>query len=227
MGIERNLTGEQHGRITVIKHFDRTKKGKNRWLCECACGVQFIKNTQRILNGAKSCGCYKSDKLREYLTTVAADYPKEHAVWKTMRQRCNNKNATDYDYYGGRGIKVCKEWDFPKGGFTNFIRDMGPRPTNYHTIDRKDNNGNYCPDNCKWATRKEQNINTRQVKWITHNGKTRCIADWLSIIDISKCTFYSRVRKGWSMEKAMFTPPDACKQIGGKTKTKINHRKNQ
>lgn len=95
-------------------------------------------------------------------------YTPEYTVWLTMRKRCNDPKHDSYRSYGGRGISVCKEW----ANFANFYADMGPRPTPQHSIDRVDNNGNYEPSNCRWATLKEQHRNRRDNRMITHEGIT-------------------------------------------------------
>ena len=94
-----------------------------------------------------------------------------HSTWSGMHQRCRNKNAKCWPRYGGRGIRVCKRWSGTKG-FYNFVVDMGPRPTKNHSLDRINNDGNYSPSNCRWATRKEQRLNSSQIRMVTVDGKT-------------------------------------------------------
>lgn len=123
--------------------------------------------------------------------------------WMAMRYRCLNKNHPRYSNYGGRGIFVCERW---KDSFVNFLADMGERPSKNHSIDRIDTNGNYEPSNCRWATRSEQNSNTRVNIYLTFNGKTQCISAWAKETKIHKDTIRFRVVKaGWSTEKALTT----------------------
>jgi len=123
----------------------------------------------------------------------------EYNTWKGVRQRCNNKNDPAYKHYGGRGIKVCKRWD----DYELFLKDMGHRPSTRHSIDRIDNDGNYQPDNCRWATLSEQRRNTRQNHVI--NGKT--LIEWSEIYDVPYTLLQSRINEsGWSLEKAINTP---------------------
>lgn len=119
--------------------------------------------------------------------------------WATMIQRCTNTNNTHYSNYGGRGIVVCDKWRI----FKNFLEDMGVRPEG-KSIDRKDSNGNYCKENCKWSTRIEQGNNMRTNKPITFNGKTQTTPQWARDLGINKGTLASRlVRQGWSIERAL------------------------
>lgn len=123
---------------------------------------------------------------------------KINGIWRTMIQRCSNKNAFNYKHYGGRGIIVCREWMI----FENFYRDMGDIPEKM-TIDRIDNNGNYTPENCRWATRKKQANNTRRNYFITYNNKTQTVAEWARELDINYSTLHKRIRRGWNLERAL------------------------
>ncbi|MDE1138152.1 MAG: hypothetical protein PW999_00565 [Paraburkholderia tropica] len=119
-----------------------------------------------------------------------------------MRSRCTNPGDISYQRYGARGISVCERWD----NFENFLADMGPRPTNSHSLEREDNNGNYEPGNCRWATAIEQSRNTRRNRMLTFDGRTQCVAKWADEIGIHRLTLQRRLRLGWSVEKTLSTP---------------------
>lgn len=126
----------------------------------------------------------------------------EYQSWRGMRERCLSPNYSKYSYYGGKGITFCNRWKV----FTNFLEDMGKRPTKLHTLDRIDSNGNYCPENCRWATRMEQSHNSTVPKMININGENRCISEWTRIFKISRSTVKKRIRDGWPEDK-WFVPP--------------------
>jgi hypothetical protein len=133
--------------------------------------------------------------------------------WVQMHQRCTNPNIKAFKDYGERGIEVCLEWD----DFSVFLSDVGERPSNRHTLDRIDNNGNYCSDNCKWSTYKEQHRNARSNHMITFNGVTKCRIEWAEITGINSDTIRARIRRfGWSVEKALTTPPRPCRYTTNK-----------
>lgn len=133
---------------------------------------------------------------------VLSSYP-EYNVWKKMRDRCNNPRSDSYQWYGAKGVKICKEWD----DFSRFIKDMGRRPTNIHTIDRIDNSKGYFKENCRWATMKEQNANRSLTRNMSLNGESNPIAVWAAIHGIDKKTVYRRLRKGWGLEDSLYTAP--------------------
>jgi hypothetical protein len=169
-------------------------------MVKCDCGVEFSVLQQSLLSGnTKSCGCFKRDRLVETQTKHGLSKSPEMFVWAAMIQRCNNKRSTNYNDYGGRGIKVCDRWMV----FQNFIDDMGKRPSNKHEIDRIDNNLGYSPDNCRWSTRSDQVRNTRSNVWITHNGKTLCATDMAAECGININTLKKRLRSGWSVARAL------------------------
>jgi hypothetical protein len=107
---------------------------------------------------------------------------KEYISWQGMHARCKNSNNPGFKNYGGRGIKVCERWE---NSFLNFLQDMGPKPSKDHSLDRIDNNGNYEPSNCRWATQYEQGNNRRNNIFIEHNGKSRSVAEWSRILNLS------------------------------------------
>ena len=121
----------------------------------------------------------------------------ERSVWRGMKQRCFNSNEPGYKNYGGRGITMCDRW---VDSYENFITDMGPRPSDKHSIDRIDNDGDYCPENCRWATSVEQNRNTRHNRLWEHNGVTMTISMWADKLGVSYHTLYRRWLKGWKVK---------------------------
>lgn len=203
--VRRDLTGQTFGRLTVIKMVLRTAQGCTRthWRCRCVCGNEVTLLTNRLLNkGTKSCGCLKRDSSRQRHTTHGKSKLPEFSVWCAMRKRCYNPNNTAYKNYGGRGINVCRQWLGPNG-FPAFLSDMGNRPSPQHTIDRIDNDGNYCPDNCRWATRQEQAANNRRNIVISYEGKSMILQDWANYLHLHRCTIERRLAKGWALSRVL------------------------
>jgi hypothetical protein len=125
----------------------------------------------------------------------------EYNSWASIVQRCTNPKNPNYSKYGGRGITVCDEW---REDFATFLRDMGPRPSLRHSIDRyPDNDGPYAPDNCRWATDSQQMQNTRRTVLMTMNGKTMCLTDWAKAYGIGRIVLHRRLAKGWTLERAL------------------------
>lgn len=136
----------------------------------------------------------------------------EHHVWMGMRARCSNPNATGYERYGGRGIKVCERWLL----FDNFIADMGRRPSERYSIDRINNDGDYCPENCRWADSVTQAINKGPARLFTIDGVTKSLSEWARYAGLSQPTLWNRLARGWSIEEAIAAPsavapwPEVC-----------------
>lgn len=128
---------------------------------------------------------------------------KEYTTWMGIKSRCYNKNVRSYKSYGGRGIHVCDRW---LNSYENFLLDMGRAPSPKHSIERKNNNGNYDPDNCKWATDEEQRSNTSTLRKITFNGQTKSISQWADVLNIKYKTLDNRLRVGWSIERSLSQP---------------------
>jgi len=153
-----------------------------------------------LLSGkAKSCGCLAKEIAAEGKLTHGKSRSRIYTIWKGMVRRCTKQtDPTSWNRYGGRGITVCDEWLV----FENFYADMGDPPDRF-SIDRKDNNGGYSKDNCKWVDRTTQQRNTRSNHVITINGVSKCASEWADIFHINRSTLYERLRSGWEIEQAL------------------------
>jgi hypothetical protein len=162
MTVIRDVAGQRFGQLTAIRDAGRLRK-EVAWLCHCDCGGSSIVPGYKLRSGAtQSCGCRKGSWRHGYGKPLTR-HP-IYRAWLHMRDRCTNPNHRQWKDYGGRGIAVCERWS----NFTNFLADVGERPTPKHSLDRINNNGNYEPENVRWATKVQQNNNTRRNRRIAH-----------------------------------------------------------
>ncbi len=183
----RIKVGDQFNSWTIVAEAENFGKDRGRkFECKCICGSTKIVLLNSLRQGTtKSCGCLNKSKRKPFGRT--------YRIWKAMRARCNNPKA---HIYFGKGITVCERWN----DFELFLEDMGECPRNY-SIDRIDSNGNYCPENCRWADSLTQNNNTSQVRLITYNGKTQSLSCWSRELGINRSTLQNRLKSETDLER--------------------------
>jgi hypothetical protein len=206
-----DLRGQRFGRLVV--EAESRKRGMRAWVCLCDCGVRKTCITNVLLTGnTKSCGCYRRDLGVVISTTHGGTGTPEHVAWRGLLSRCFSRRIGSRDWrdYAARGITVCDRWRY---SFDNFLADMGKRPGPGYSIDRIDTNGNYTPENCRWATAVEQNRNKRSNRVIEHDGKRMTLVEWSEVTGISRELIYARiVRLGWTVERTLMTPAQKTKR---------------
>ena len=199
--------GEFVGYFLVVGHTPPMGRKKYRWLLlRCTrCGAE-IQRTMRKFSGHPVCACSRAKDTFRKLHLA------EYNAWTGMHERCDRPESPGFKNYGGRGIKICPEW---QDSFEAFYRDLGSKPTPQHSIDRIDNDKGYSKENCRWATRSEQQRNTRTNRLLTINGQTKCLEDWSSFYGIKPSSALGRIERGWPLEKAFSTP------VSTKNKTRL------
>lgn len=200
---------EIHSPIFILSLKTKNKGGWSLFQCRFnGCEKEFEAEYAHVVSGhTKSCGCYKDYCNIHGTIKHGMTYTPEYRTWYRIKSRCYNSKHRLYKNYGGRGIKVCDRWLEEKTGSSNFFQDMGFRPSKKHSLHRKNNDKNYTPDNCVWATRDEQDREKTNTVNITYKGKTQLLKDWSKELSISENTLYGRLnRSGWTVERAFETP---------------------
>ena len=171
----------------------------------CDCGKETIVYESNLGKCTFSCGCLSRDKSKEHNSKHGQSRTRLFTIWSGMRHRCRNPKLREYPDYGGRGIKVCKEWDDSFEAFRDWAMSHGY--TEELTLDRIDNDGNYEPSNCRWITMKEQQANKRNNVLLTYNGETHIAKEWARRTGLSYRLIMCRLHYGWSAERTLSTPP--------------------
>lgn len=188
----------------------------------CSCGDKSLYLSDNIKSGntTKCKSCANKSRAEKHARHNLSNKDKDsggkvYYTWNAMKQRCGNPKNSHYERYGGRGIKVCERWH----DFENFIYDMGMPPTGDHSIERIDNDGDYCKENCRWAEPKEQAKNKSSNRIITLNGESLTLADWAAKTGIKRETIAKRLNQGWRVEHALSDKPDAISTPDGTFKS--------
>lgn len=212
---KHDLAGQRFGRLTVLGVAeDDMKHHGQRWLCQCDCGNTVIVRSDGLVSGhTKGCGCENARR-----TTHGKADTKLFKVWTGMKQRCFNPKDYAYPNYGGRGVTICAEWSNDFSTFYEWSVTHGYKEG--LSIDRIDVNGNYCPENCRWATPLQQMRNRRNTVYLEFEGSRHSLTEWSEITGIKRDTLDGRYRKGWPTERVLFEPVNA-KYRNGRCKNGI------
>jgi hypothetical protein len=196
--------GTRFGRLIVVSRVNSQNRSQTRWLCRCDCGNEKEIYAAHLRKGSTvSCGCFARESLVKRMSSHGLTDDIAYRPWIQMRARCNSSVHPSYHAYGARGIRVCERWN----DFEAFLSDMGPRPSLNHSLDRENNNGNYEPGNCRWATPKEQQNNRSNTRWITYKDERLPLADWSRRMGLAPKVVYMRIFSyKWSIERALETP---------------------
>ncbi len=202
----RDISGMQFGRLKAIS-VNRIVKNRCYWNCDCECGNKTVVRSSSLLSGdTKSCGCLRAEiLLHETYETHGMTETRLYRIWMGMKRRCKNKNLREYNRYGGRGITVCQEWLDDFMNFYNWAMANGYRDD--LTLDRKDNDKGYFPNNCRWSTVKEQANNRSNNVLLFFNNELKTISEWGEELGIKDGTIRARLKRGWSVEKSLSLIP--------------------
>ena len=209
MAVVKRLEGQRFGRLIVIREVGRNTAGSALWLCKCDCGGEKTVSSYHLRSGiTQSCGCIKREQNVEMFTTHGETHTPLYKLWGGIKNRCYNPNEPKYANYGGRGIKVCSEWESSYESFKNWCLQNGYKKG--LTIERKDVDGDYSPQNCIFATQKVQQNNRTNNHRITYQGVNKTLSEWADYIGMGYKVLEHRINRGWSIEDALTIP------IGGK-----------
>lgn len=197
-------TGQKFGRLTLIKRVENNKFNQVQWKCRCDCGKEVIVKAYSLTTGqTKSCGCLK--KEQNYINIAKVKHnmtnTRLYNIWRDMKSRCLNPNNKRHKFYFDKGITVCDEWKNDFMNFYNWAINNGYRDN--LTIDRINNNGNYEPKNCRWATITEQNNNQSNNIRIKYNESEYTLSELSKIYNIKRATLYDRIKRGWTIDEAL------------------------
>lgn len=197
----KELVGKRFGKLIVVSRFaENTKSGKAQWVCKCDCGNTTIVPTYRLTMGeTQSCGC---KKFESHNKKHGMKHTRIYSIWCGVKKRCNNPKCKNYNLYGGSGISICEEWNNDFMAFYEWSMKNGYQDS--LTIDRIDSSKGYSPDNCRWATRKEQNNNRRNNLKISYNGRTQTLKQWCDELNLKYELVRSRIKdSGMTFEEAI------------------------
>lgn len=209
MGARINMTGERFGTQVVLAAAGVDLHRQALWLVRCDCGTERKVQGGKLRRGeSTSCGCGKPAKCAaaniKHGAASRGRLTPEYRTWSNMIFRCENPAGKSYRDYGGRGIRVCERW---RNDFAVFLADMGLKPSAKHEVDRINNDGDYEPNNCRWATRRQNARNKRSNVLLEAQGRRMLLVDWARELGVCESTISQRLLHGWSVERAVTTPP--------------------
>lgn len=191
-----DLTGQRFGRLVVLSRA-QNKGAATAWNCLCECGNHTIVRSDHLRSEhTESCGCYLDEVRVTHGHTRGGKWSREYQAWLNARTRCYNPKFIQFGDWGGRGIKMCEKW---KDDFSAFYRDMGPCPEG-RGLNRIDNDGDYRPGNCEWASNKDQNRNRRNSRYLECSGERKILTDWAAELGISPSNLSQKLKKGIRLE---------------------------
>lgn len=204
----KDITGLRFGRLVAVRRTRTNKHGQSIWGFVCDCGASCERHIGAVSSGnTQSCGCLFLESATTRARKHGQSHLAEYHVWHDMLRRCNKPSCSSYSNYGGRGIKVCQRWS---SSFDAFLLDVGYRPqaeSGYRIdLDRRNNEGDYEPDNCRWISHIDNCNNSRRVKTITFNGTSMSQSQWSRHLGFRNHTIYNRLKLGWTVEAALTTP---------------------
>lgn len=203
--IDNVKIGDVFERWTIIGEAPR-KHGMKRWLCRCSCADQTIKSVVEYTlrsGSSKSCGCIRREEVRARMTKHGLESTRLYHIWQAMKWRCSCNTEPTFHTYKGKGITVCDEWQ-NFSTFAQWANENGYEDS--LTIDRINVNLGYCPENCRWATYKEQANNKSVNREFSYMGETHTVSEWCEILNINYTTLMQRLNRGWSIERAVTQP---------------------
>lgn len=207
-----DLTGSKFGRLLALEYRKGSRRVKGKWVCECDCGQIVAVASDKLISGhTSSCGCLQRERTSEANKTHGLRNSRLYKTWCNMKTRCYNPKNSDYHNYGGRGITVCDEWRNDFKAFYDWAIANGYRDD--LSIDRKDVNKGYSPDNCRWATDLEQARNKVGTVKITLYGETKSLKDWCDMYGLNYYAVYDKLRNGLSPEDAFRKEGDLIVQV--------------
>ena len=200
----KNLSGQKCSRLLVVERAENNKFNQVQWLCKCDCGNTKIVKAQSLVSGeCKSCGCLK--KEQDFINIIKVKHRKCNTrlynIWRDMKWRCNSPKSKRHKFYYDKGIKVCQEWQEDFMNFYDWAMANGYKDN--LTLDRINNNGNYEPKNCRWATITEQNNNQSNNIRIKYNESEYTLSELSKIYNIKRATLYDRIKRGWTIDEAL------------------------
>lgn len=199
-----DLTNKKFGKLTAIKTAGKNKARQYLWYCECECGGNSIVIGSNLIRGnTVACGCVRQTDIANRTRKHGMSKTRLFKIWAGMRKRCLNPKCKSYKNYGGRGIKIDERWD----SFENFYEDVHKTYSDNLSLDRFPNtNGNYSPDNFRWATSKDQNNNRRSNVIINFNNESKTLSEWAKLSGIHSTVISYRIKNGWEIKDAIYKP---------------------